>query len=80
MDTKPQQSKWTQERSTSILQKCNVCANLETTGIIIFKRDAVEISEKWRKDGQLGSLLGDEEDIINRKTLATAALSRLQKI
>ena len=79
-DTEPQQSKWIQENSTSILKEYNLPANPDKTEITILKRDAVKINEKWRTVKKLGSILGDEEDIIHRKILATAALSKLKKV
>ena len=36
--------------------------------------------ETWRKVKKLGSLLGDEEDIVRRKNLATAALANLANL
>ena len=79
IDTEPRQSKWIQENSTSLLKISNLHANPDKTEITILKRDAVKVNEKWRTVKKLGSLLGDEEDIIHRKILATTALSKLKK-
>ena len=78
-DTEPQQSKWIQENSTSILKEYNLHANPDKTEITILKRDTVKINEKWRTVKKLGFLLGDEAAIIHRKSLTTATSSKLKK-
>ena len=61
-------------------KKNNLHANPKKTEIIIPTRDAIKINEKHWRVRKFGSLLDDEKDIINRKILALAAFSKLQKI
>ena len=78
IDIKPYYAKWMQGNSTSILEKYDLHTNPEKTETTIPKRDAVKVNEKRRRFKKVNPLLGDEEDIINRKILSRAAFSRLE--
>lgn len=61
------------------LAKFDLKVNSDKTELTILARGE-RPEERWRKVKKLGSLLGDEEDIIQRKNLASAALGSLQNL
>jgi sorting nexin-29 len=67
------------ENIAKCLAKHNLTVNNEKTELTTIKRGQRH-EETWRKSKKLGSLLGDEEDIIRRKNLATAALGQLKHV
>ena len=67
-------------KSASILAKFNLKVNEDKTELTTLKRQQDRPEERWRKTKKLGSVLSDEEDIQNRKNLASATLTKLQKI
>ena len=62
-----------------ILAMGNLKVNLDKTEQTIIERGDKK-TEKWRGVKKLGSLLGDTEDMIRRKSLATAALNKMKKV
>jgi sorting nexin-29 len=62
-----------------IFSKHNLIVNEEKTENLWIKREERK-SETWRNSKKLGSLLGDQEDIIVRKNLASAALAKLMTL
>ena len=56
-----------------ILAEDNLKVNESKTEFTTMKREK-KSDEKWRETKKLGSLLGDNEDIANRKHLAIAAM------
>jgi exonuclease III len=79
IDTNTEDQQNRQEKIGDILAKSNLIVNDEKTEVTILKRGQRN-EERWRKVKKLGSLLGDEEDMINRKNLASAALGKLQNL
>jgi hypothetical protein len=75
IDTDESISKWRRENIIPTLQKHSLMANPDKTEITILKRGEKH-EELWRKCKKLGTLLGDQEEIIRRKALATASLSK----
>ena len=69
----------TKEVST-ILKTHNLHVNDDKTEKITLMRDADKNKEDWRKVKKLGSLLGDTEDVIRRKQLASAAFEKMNSI
>jgi hypothetical protein len=63
----------------TILAEQNLKVNPEKTEFIHLKRSKIT-EEHWRKVKKLGSLLGDSEDVIHRKNLATNALAKLKEL
>jgi len=66
-----------QENIESDFLRHNLIINADKTEITTIERSEVE---HWRKCKKLGSLLGDREDMTNRKNLATVALNKLKSI
>ena len=54
--------------------------NEEKTEYTEIKREKKKEDEQWRKAKKVGSLLGDEEDMGRRRTLAAAAMGKMNKI
>ena len=52
---------------------------MHKTEVIALKRSDNDI-EEWRKIKKLGFLLGNKEDIKNRKRLANIAFNKLERI
>ena len=61
------------------LKVYNLTVNVDKTEKIVIKRGE-RLEEFWRKSKKLGSLLGDEEDILRRKTLARNALREIDNV
>ena len=64
---------------SDILKEGNLIVNHSKTENIVIERKDKE-SETWRNTTKLGSLLGDQEDIQKRKTLAMTAMNKMKKI
>ena len=64
----------------TVLKKYNLLVNEEKTEYTDIKREQKKEDEKWRKVKKVGSLLGDEEDMARRRTLAAAAMAKMDKI
>ena len=64
----------------SVLKKYNLLVNEEKTEYTDIKREQKKEDENWRKVKKVGSLLGDEEDMARRRTLAAAAMGKMDKI
>ena len=64
----------------AVLKKYSLLVNEEKTEYTNIKRETKKEDEEWRKVKKVGSLLGDEEDMERRKTLAAAAMNRMNKI
>ena len=62
-----------------VFERGNLLVNQDKTEITIIRREKKE-DEHWRNTKKLGTLLGDTEDIANRKRLATIALSKLNRL
>ena len=67
------------DNMSGIFKKCNLHLNKSKTEIIKIKRDE-KPNEHWRKCKELGSLLGDPEDMAARKNLARISLNKLEAI
>ena len=65
----------TYQKVKEILMKHNLIINEDKTEETTLKREKERKDENWRKVKKLGSLLGDREDIENRKRLATVAIN-----
>ena len=63
------------QKAKKILMKHNLIVNEDKTEVTTLKREKKGIEEKWRKVKKLGSLIGDKEDIENRKRLARIAIN-----
>ena len=63
----------------NILKKHNLKVNATKTEHTILKRSE-KCNEEWRSTRKLGSLLGDAEDIVRRKQLASGALNKLNSM
>ena len=61
------------------LKVYNLTVNVDKTEKIVIKRGE-RLEEFWRKSKKLGSFLGDEEDILRRKTLARNALREIENV
>ena len=61
------------------LKVYNLTVNVDKTEKIVIKRGE-RLEEFWRKNKKLGSLLGDEEDILRRKILARNALREIDNV
>ena len=61
------------------LKVYNLTVNVDKTEKIVIKRGE-RLEEFWRKSKKLGSLLGDEEDILRRKILARNALREIDNV
>ena len=57
----------------------NLTVNVDKTEKIVIKRDE-RLEDFWRKNKKLGLLLGDEEEILRRKTLARNALREIDNV
>ena len=64
----------------AVLKKYNLLVNEEKTEYTEIKREKKKEDEQWRKAKKVGSLLGDEEDMGRRRTLAAAAMGKMNKI
>ncbi|XP_065180176.1 uncharacterized protein LOC135810612 [Sycon ciliatum] len=62
---------------TEVLREWHLKVNEEKTEQTTLHREGDRLAEIWRKTRKLGSLLGDEQDVIRRKQLATAAFRSL---
>ena len=62
------------------LKKYNLLVNEEKTEYTEIKREQKKEEEQWRKVKKVGSLLGDEEDMERRRSLAAAAMGKMNKI
>lgn len=62
-----------------ILKEGNLKVNGDKTEQTIIQRGD-KLTEHWRKVTKLGSLLGDQEDILRRKTPSTAAMNSMNKV
>ncbi|XP_065189344.1 uncharacterized protein LOC135819973 [Sycon ciliatum] len=62
---------------TKVLREWHLKVNEEETEQTTLRRAGDRLAEIWRKTRKLGSLLGDEQDVIRRKQLATAAFRSL---
>ena len=62
-----------------VLKRGNLIVNPTKTENTVIRRQKKN-EESWRKSKKLGSLLGDVEDITNRKNLSIAASINLNKI
>ena len=62
---------------TEVLREWHLKVNEEKTEQTTLRRERARVAEIWRKTRKLGSLLGDEQDVIRRKQLATAAFRPL---
>ena len=63
-----------------ILKKYNLLVNEEKTEYTDIKREQKKEEEQWRKVKKVGSLLGDEEDMGRRRSLAAAAMGKMNNI
>ena len=63
--------------ASTVLPQWSLIMNRDKTEYTDIFRSADRIDEEWRTTRKLGSLLGDEEDIMRRKQLATAAFQSL---
>ena len=63
-----------------VLKTYNLLVNEEKTEYTNIKREQKREGEKWRKVKKVGSLLGDEEDMARRRSLAAAAMGKMDKI
>ena len=66
-------------RVADILAEGNLKVNNNKTEQTVIRRGE-KSTEDWRHTKKLGSLLGDEEDIARRKTLATATMQNMNKV
>ena len=64
---------------TNTLASENLKVNNDKTEHTIIERKQRH-EEKWRSAKKVGSLLGDSEDVISRKQLASAAMTNMEKI
>ena len=62
-----------------LLRKDNLQVNDDKTEHTIITREKKRNQEQWRDVKKLGSLLGDDEDITNRKNQATNAYSKVER-
>ena len=69
-----------EQKAPVTLKKGNLLINDTKTEHTLLKREKEKKDEAWRNTKKLGSLLGDQEDIKNRKQLASGALSKMNKI
>lgn len=67
-------------KAPAILSKWNLQMNLSKSEFTHVEKRSNRTDEYWRNVKKLGSLLGDTEDILRRKNLARAALSRMWKL
>ena len=68
-----------EQQAAPTLQKGNLFVNQDKTEITTLKRENHK-NETWRTVKKLGSLLGDSEDISNRKKLASVALIKTKRV
>ncbi|XP_029656605.1 uncharacterized protein LOC115230747 [Octopus sinensis] len=61
------------------LGKWVLSVNVNKTEITEIKREDDTTHKRWRHTNKLGSLLGDAEDVLRRKTLANSAMAKLKK-
>lgn len=66
------------KHATTVLKEDNLGVNESKTELLKLQRGDRN-TETWRESMKLGSLLGDAEDIKNRKDLAAAAFQRMDK-
>ncbi|XP_065180226.1 uncharacterized protein LOC135810663 [Sycon ciliatum] len=59
--------------AAEVLGEWYLRVNHDKTERTTFPREKVRIAEDWRSTRKLGSLIGDEQDVIRRKQLASAA-------
>ena len=62
------------------MSKYKPLVNEDKTVYTDIKRETKTEDEKWKNINKVGYLLGDEEDISRRKTLATAAMDKLHTV
>ncbi|XP_029655531.1 uncharacterized protein LOC115229293 [Octopus sinensis] len=67
------------ENAPMELGKWVLSVNVNKTEITEIKREDDTTHERWRHTNKLGSLLGDAEDVLRRKTLANSAMAKLKK-
>ena len=70
------------EEINGILKKDNLNVNDDKNrenNPICLEREKDKNKENWRMVEKLGSLLGDTEDVIRRKQLASAAMTKINK-
>ena len=67
------------EIAADVLLRNNLQVNNDKTEHTVIERGNRN-TEKWRYTKKLGSLLGDAEDIANRKQLAIAAMTQMHKV
>ena len=67
-------------KAPAILKKWNLQMNLSKSEFTHVEKRSSRTDEHWRNVKKLGSLLGDTEDVLRRKNLARAALSRMWKL
>ena len=63
-----------------VLKKYNLLVNEEKTEYTEIKREQKKEEEQWRKVKKVGSLLGDEDDMGRRRSLAAAAMGKMNKV
>lgn len=64
-----------------LFQQWNLKLNKSKTEITVLERRVGnKKDEPWRRTRKLGSLIGDAEDLVKRKTLACAALHKLNEL
>ena len=63
-----------------LLKKNNLVVNDDKTEKTLLERETDKNKESWRMVKKLGSLLGDAEDVIRRKQLASAAMTKMNKV
>ncbi|XP_029655620.1 uncharacterized protein LOC115229401 [Octopus sinensis] len=68
------------DKLANTFEKSFLKINTEKTEYTIVRRCEQRHEEKWRHTKKLGMLLGDKEDMIRRKSLATFALKRLNNV
>ena len=67
------------EEISRILKTDNL-DNDDKTEKTLLEREKYKNKENWRMVKKLGSLLGDTEDVIRRKQLASAAMAKMDKL
>ena len=63
-----------------LLKKENLVVNDDKTEKTLLEKETDKNKESWRMVKKLGSLLGDAEDVIRRKQLASAAMTKMNKV
>ena len=79
IDTDKERDKHLNEVVPDVLGENNFKVNTNKTENTVIKRGD-RIEESWRNVKKLGSLLGDSEDLIRRKQLASATFNSLNKL